>query len=403
MNLTTKTSRKKIARSRTIVWSKIGKGRGLGYRRGTGDGPGIWYARVRGTKAPYVVRAIGTADDEAEANGENVVTLDQVTSGTVLSYEQANRLALGWSPGASKAPTTVREVMDAYLKDTHGKSLGRTRAVVEAHILPALGDRLVSELTAAEIREWHRALADAPKRLRGGNRAEVDRNDEEAVRRRQSSANRVLTVLKAALNHDADDDAPTPWRKVKAFPSADAARVRYLVSDEIKSLLEACPPDLRLLVEGALHTGCRAGELFRMRAKDFEAGGISVPKSKGGKPRHVFLGADGLAFFEALVKGKARNALLFLRADGATWSGNYHHRPFVQAVTAAGLEDGVTFHALRHSYASLYLMNHGSLFALSRQLGHADTRMVELHYGHLASKWRAEDAEKHAPRWEEES
>lgn len=402
MNLTTKTSRKKIPRSRTIVWSKIGKGRGLGYRRGAGEGPGIWYARVRGTKAPYVVRAIGTADDEAEANGENVLTLDQVTSATILSYEQANRIALHWSPGASKAPTTVREAMNAYLKDTHGKSLDRTRAVVEAHILPTFGDRQVSDLTASEIREWHRALAAAPRRLRFRKVAEVDQNDEEAVRRRRSSANRILTVLKAALNHHLPDDATAaPWRKVKAFPSADASRVRYLERHEIKALLEACPPDLRLVVEGALHTGCRAGELFTMKARDFRAGAIHIPKSKSGKARDVFLGPDGLAFFEALVKGKPKTTLLFTRADGATWSGNYHYQPFLRAVKAAGLEDGVNFHTLRHTYASLTLMNGGSLFALSKQLGHSDTRMVERHYGHLASEWRAKEAAKHAPRWEE--
>jgi hypothetical protein len=59
----------------------------------------------------------------------------------------------------------------------------------------------------------------------------------EAVRRRRSTANRVLTILKAALNHAhregrcASNDA---WRRVRAFREADAARLRYLSDDEAR-------------------------------------------------------------------------------------------------------------------------------------------------------------------------
>ena len=64
------------------------------------------------------------------------------------------------------------------------------------------------------------------------------------IRRRRSTANRVLTILKAALNHAhregrcASDDA---WRTVRAFREADAARLRYLSDDEARRLTNACP------------------------------------------------------------------------------------------------------------------------------------------------------------------
>jgi hypothetical protein len=67
-----------------------------------------------------------------------------------------------------------------------------------------------------------------------------------------------------------------------------------------------------------------------------------------------------------------------------------------EACAAANLEP-IGFHQLRHTYASLYLMNGGSLVALAKQLGHTTTRMVEKHYGHLADSWRAAEARKHAP------
>ena len=80
---------------------------------------------------------------------------------------------------------------------------------------------------------------------------EVAADDAEGRRARRSTANGVLTLLKAALNHAfrmgrvADD---TPWRRVRPFQKVSAARVRYLSDDEARRLANACPPDLRALV-----------------------------------------------------------------------------------------------------------------------------------------------------------
>jgi site-specific recombinase XerD len=48
------------------------------------------------------------------------------------------------------------------------------------------------------------------------------------------------------------------------------------------------------------------------------------------------------------------------------------------------------FHALRHTYASRLAMRAVPLAVIAAQLGHADTRMVEKHYGHLSSGYVAE-------------
>jgi integrase len=46
-----------------------------------------------------------------------------------------------------------------------------------------------------------------------------------------------------------------------------------------------------------------------------------------------------------------------------------------------------SFHTLRHTYASLMVMDSVPLMVVARNLGHADTRMVEKHYGHLATSY----------------
>lgn len=56
--------------------------------------------------------------------------------------------------------------------------------------------------------------------------------------------------------------------------------------------------------------------------------------------------------------------------------------PMQQALKAAKLER-MTFHELRHTYASMLVNSGVPLKVIAEQLGHVDTRMVEEHYGHL--------------------
>src|SRR5262249_35582312 len=220
-------------------------------------------------------------------------------------------------------------------------------------------------------------------------------SDPEAVRRRRSTANRLLTILKGALNYAhregrcANDDA---WRTVRAFREADAARLRYLSDAEARRLTNACPADFRALVTGALLTGCRYGELTGMIADDFnrDAGTLRVHQSKSGKPRHVVLTQEGREFIATLAAGKVNSARPFVRANGRAWAKSDQHRPLAAACAAARIEPPVNFHGLRHTYASRLSMRGVPLAVIAAQLGHADTRMVEKHYGHLAPSYVAD-------------
>lgn len=114
---------------------------------------------------------------------------------------------------------------------------------------------------------------------------------------RSATANRVLTVVKAALDHAyRDGQAPSDdaWRRVKPFRNVDLPKVRYLSTDEAARLMNACERSFRPLVQGALLTGCRYGELIVMRTSDYnpDSGTAFVRESKSGKPRYVAL-TDG--------------------------------------------------------------------------------------------------------------
>ena len=220
-------------------------------------------------------------------------------------------------------------------------------------------------------------------------------NSLDVVRRRRSTANRILTILKAALNHAhregkcASDDA---WRTAGAFREVDSARLRYLSDEEARRLTNACPVDFRTLVTGALLSGCRYGELAAMTVDDFnpDAGTLRVRASKSGKPRHVVLTQEGRDFVAQLVISKPGGACVFLRSNGKRWTKSEQQRPLSAACRAARIDPAVNFHSLRHTYASRLAMRGAPLAVIAKQLGHADTRMVEKHYGHLAPSYIAD-------------
>ena len=211
----------------------------------------------------------------------------------------------------------------------------RTCWTVNAHILPALGDKLVAHLNCAALRSWHQKLAASPARQRTKAKAttpNVRQADTACDKRaRRATANRVLATLKAALSlayregRVQSDDA---WRRVTPFSKVDAARVRYLTDPEAVRLVNACPADLRKLVTAALLTGSRYAELAALRAGDFDAQAavLHIRQAKAGRPRAVPLTDDAVRFFAAETAGKARVALVLAREDGRAWGKSHQFR-----------------------------------------------------------------------------
>jgi len=200
---------------------------------------------------------------------------------------------------ARSGPYTVADAVGDYLKAfarRGGKSVYDARRAAETHILPVLGSLRVAKLTAKRIEDWHHDLAEKAPRVRSKAREqpkhrEAD-NSVDGVRKRRATASRILTVRKAAVNHAwkaghvASDDA---WRRVRPFKSVVTARVPYLSQSECDRLVNACKPEFRNLVRGALLTGCRYSELAAMRVDDFnpDAGVVTIRENKAGKPRQA--------------------------------------------------------------------------------------------------------------------
>jgi integrase len=228
----------------------------------------------------------------------------------------------------------------------------------------------------------------------------IDLSDPEAARCRKVSANRILGQLKAALNHafrEGKAASDVEWRKVKPFPKVNRSRASYLTMAQCKRLLNAADSDFRLLARAALETGARYGELGRLRVEDYnpDSGTLHIRLSKSGDSRHVILTDDGQAFFGQLVAGRAGSEPMFRRE----WRPSQQERPMREACKRAKIDPPVGFHQLRHTWASHAVMGGMPLPVVARNLGHADTRMVEKHYGHLAPSYVADAIRAAAPRF----
>jgi integrase len=384
VNLKTPTARARLKRKREPYWSTLINGRAaLGWQKGR------WLLRTY-VDGKYQRVCLGRADDGAAAADGDLV----------LSFEQAEAKARVLLDAPTVAPRrlTVRGAMAGYIERqrAEGKRVDDLIGRVDAWINPTLGNAVVSELTAERLRKWLAMVAAAPAR------GKTDSTTEEEIRARRASANRVLTMLKAGLNFVYDEGLVSrndAWgRKLKPFRDVEVARQSYLTVPEATRLINASDPEFRPLVIAALQTGARYSELTRLECSDYnpDSRTIYVRKSKSGKARHIHLTDEGADFFARHCAG--RSELMFTRDNGKAWTPSAQARPMLATCRHGKLKQ-IGFHALRHTWASLSVMAGVPLMIVARNLGHADTRMVEKHYGHLAPSYIAEQIRAGAPRF----
>jgi integrase len=347
---------------------------------------------------------LGRADDAEAADGVMTLSFDQA--------EAAARAKIEAPVNRPLTHITVRQAMERYAEYKRGQGVDMSDLIsrTRVHVLPVLGDLVVAELTAETLRRWLVALAESPAQGRPKGNKPVYRaapTTDEQIRARRATANRVLTMLKAALNHAFDEGHVTnrdAWgRKLKPFRDVEMARTRHLSIAEAQRLINAADPEFRPLVRAALETGARYSELARLEMQDFnpnpDGGTLHIRKSKSGKARHIILTEEGVAFFRELTAGRAANELMFRRADGSPWGKSNQGDPMRAACARARIEPRISFHGLRHSWASLAVMGGVPLLIVARNLGHSSTVMVEKHYGHLAESYVTEAIRAGAPRF----
>jgi integrase len=401
-NLGTRAARLRLKPRGKPYYRQIESGLHLGYRRLKGRA-GTWQVRQYAGQQSYAVETIASADDFSDADGTAVLSFSQAQTAARARMVRHAHAAAGKS-----GPLSVSDAIRNYFEnlEQRGKPLdARYRA--EALIVPALGDIEVESLTTPVLQRWLADVAATKPRVRTA-KGETQRHrdlgaDEESKRRRRSTANRTWTILRAALNRawrDGHVSSNAAWAKVQPFHGVDAARLRFLSVAEAQRLINAADAAFRPLVQAALLTGARYGELIRLTGADFhpDSGTIVIRTSKTGRARHVVLSSEGVEFFAQVCVGKSGDDdRIFTNGGGKPWKRSNQGRPMQLACARAKVSPPINFHGLRHTYASLAVMNGMPLMVLARNLGHANTRMIERHYGHLSPGYVADAVRASAP------
>jgi len=382
-SLETRTARLKLPVARKPMFIRIGPGLSLGYRRN--QVAGTWVLRIADGKGGAITRAISTADDFTEADGVNVLNFWQ-------AQEKAQSVARNSSGQGVPKPLTVRRAADVYLEKLEAKNprtARDTRGRLNLHFLNKFADELVTNLTKSKLEGWWNSMA-------------LKSQDREAVRRSKDSANRVLSMVKALLNHALRD--PTngitddhAWRLVKPYHGAATPRATHFSEAQARALVEATPDrEFADLLTAGFLTGARYGELIACSVRDFDevARTLGVDGKTG--PRTIILQPEAVRFFQTICGGRSGDEPLLRRGDGARWNRSHQQRRMATALQRAGLDQEGTFYALRHSYISRAIEGEVPLNIIAENCG-TSVRIIETTYAKVLANKRRDFIERGAP------
>jgi len=257
-----------------------------------------------------------------------------------------------------------------------------TETMLRRHVYPFLGSKPMGAILPSDIQGWvaGRCLVLAPSTI-------------EVVYRLVVRVFRAACRDRLLVTHPCVDIR---------LPRVDPARVAPLTVEEVRLLESAMPPRLRTLVLLGATAGLRQGEAFGVTADrvDFMRRTITVDRQlmllPGGSPQFAppktrtsrrtipvpqFV-VDALAAHLAEF-GEGPDRLVFTNSDGSPIRRNRFSETWRRAVTAAGVCQGVTYHDLRHFYASLLIRHGESVKTVQARLGHATAQVTLDTYGHL--------------------
>jgi integrase len=290
---------------------------------------------------------------------------------------------------------SVKAYAELWLEGVKAKRPG-TYTVYESqlrlHVLPVLGGRQLRSVTREDIQKLVNTLSAhlAPQTVRG-------------VYRTMRAMFRMAYLLDRKI-------AETPCVRI-ALPEVPDRKVTVLTAPQIDALTANTARRWAAAIALSAGTGLRISEISGLTwdRVDLEAGTITVdrqmtPKRRLGPvktrksnrvvplPEAV---ATALREHRVLVPPTERDvidsdgvtvhrvALVFTREDGSPANAENLRRPFTKASKTTGLPSSVTFHTLRHTYASLLIAAGTHLTVIRDRMGHSSITVTSDTYGHL--------------------
>jgi integrase/recombinase XerD len=204
-----------------------------------------------------------------------------------------------------------------------------------------------------------------------------------------SSINQAISALGFFFHYV----LPREWKMDMHYQRAPQRLPITLSPEEVRRLLDATGSlRERAAMELAYSAGLRLGEVLHLKVSDIDSDRmvIRVEQGKGKKDRNVMLAESLLATLRAYWKQERPRGWLFPGQDGQhPLNATIFQRAFVVAKQAARIEKRVSFHSLRHSFAT-HLMESGvSVRTIQALLGHRSLNTTQ-RYTHVAGDYLRE-------------
>jgi len=196
--------------------------------------------------------------------------------------------------------------------------------------------------------------------------------------------NRYTACLKTLFNRHIDWGRikTNPVRGIKMF--SETVQTRYLEVGQIQALMDECSDALRPVVQTALLTGLRQGDILGLRwdQVDFENRTLLLNQRKTKKAIVIHL-SDALI---AVLNDQRVNLdcpLVFNHEGKKISPHGWLKSDFKRAVKKAGLPAGTVFHTLRHTFATQQRFLGRDVTLIKELLGHKSitTTMRYAHFG----------------------
>ena len=313
----------------------------------------------------------------------------QRSAGTYSSRRAAERAAHreeakvregAWHDHSRGQVTFAEYVETVWLpsKQVETSTLAAYRSYLDKHFIPTFGRRAMGKILPTEIQRWVTTATE------NGLSA--------------ASVRKYHTMLHSVFERAHRDRVVTfnPCAHTE-LPKVIKKKTRTLTPEEYDAILTALPAQHRLMVETAIDTGLRWGELIALKPRHLDlikrtlsveetVVEVSIKNSptgermltkaypKDNEARTMGLPENLVGQLADWITSRRLGAddLLFATRAGTPISRNtFRTRVWLPAVKASGIDFAVRVHDLRHAHASWLLAGGSDLKSVMDRMGHA--------------------------------
>lgn len=324
-----------------------------------------------------------------------------VTAGTKRELLEKLRESQQAKTTTDAGNMTVAQYLDGYMSRRRRQVAPETHrrecSLLTHHVVPHLGRLRLRTLEPVHVIEWYSAMEEAKASPSTRHKAGVA----------LGTALKEAVSLKLLANN--------PVRDIRK-PRVEKPDIEILTESQVRTIIdEAYKEHFHACYVLALTSGARPGELFALAWPDvdFLRGTVSITKSLeevNGKlrikttktkasRRTVTLPKTTLDILAEhrefmLAEGLYRADIMFPTRHGSyVRKSNFHRRHWKPMLESLGLPD-VTFHACRHTHATLLLKAGESPKVIAERLGHASIKTTLDLYSHVVESMERQAADK---------